>query len=137
MTSEQELYRRDQRLYERLAAALLHLEEEGGPRLITILGADHDGETLKDFDWTQVQSKYQAVLERGEGFLLLRVSVEPKRAVVVGRFHGFQSLNVLTQPDKVARLAQPDAEIEALENFFCKGKCKSSLYWERFTEKRK
>jgi hypothetical protein len=63
--------------------------------------------------------------------------LEPRRVVVVGRFHGFQSLNVLTQPDKVARLAQPDAELEALENFFSKGKCKSSLYWERSVEKRK
>jgi hypothetical protein len=137
MTSEQELRRRNQRLHERLAAALLHLEEEGGQRLVTILGTDHDGETLKDFDWTQVQRKYRELLDRGEGFLLLRVSMEPKRVLVVGRFHGFQSLNVLTQPDKVARLAQPDAEVEALENFFRKGKCKSSLYWERFTEKRK
>lgn len=123
------------RMHEGLSFALngLMRSKSTEARLLYLIAPSREAAEMRSFEWTDVESKYEEMDSSELGFLVLRVSHEPKRLMVLVRFQGFEDCYVLTAPNKTSRLAHPGVEKEALEHSFLKGTCKSSLSWESST----
>lgn len=104
-----------------------------GSGLLSAFGWDGETETLEKFGWKAVEQRLTELWTTEPAVVMMRMEHSPDKLLISHHIGGFRELMVLTAPDRGARLAAPEQadHLQAAKRFFEKGRCDSSLDWER------